>query len=274
LSYIPVLAKIGKGVPGISFFSRRFSSSEFEKAVEFLYQNTLQPKHILGGILFCSTVLFCVSAFILNLLINTLSAMILSGTIALMSSLILLNSISTRYRQSITQIEKHAPYVLEELTTIFTATGSIFESIQYVSKGGYEPISSSFSEMISPLNLGVPPEQLLTNFATHQPSITLRRGIIAFIQFAQASDTSLDSVIIEAHESLQRHYERLTLQWESRMMVYSGLLVFLPIIILLGAAIRGLAENPLILILPIFQFGISKMMQKILFPNELVLLGE
>jgi pilus assembly protein TadC len=191
-----------------------------------------------------------------------------------MSSLILLNSISSKYRHSVTQIEKHAPYVLEELATVFIATGSVFEAIEYVSRGGYKQVSSAFSNMITLLNQGVPPEQLLMNFAAHQPSITLRRGLMAFIHLVEASNTNLDSVILDAHEGLQRHYERLTLQWESRMMVYSGVLVFLPIIILLGAAIRGLADNPLILILPVFQFGISKMMKKILLAQERILLGE
>jgi hypothetical protein len=128
--------------------------------------------------------------------------------------------------------------------------------------------------MIMPLNQGETPERLLMNFATNQPSFTLRRGLLAFIQYIESSTSNLDAVILDAHENIQRRYEKLTIQWESRMMVYAGLLVFLPIIIILGVAIRGLAYNPLILLLPVFQFGFSKLLLSTLLPNESILLGE
>ena len=111
-------------------------------------------------------------------------------------------------------------------------------------------------------------------FAINQPSFTLRRGLLAFIQYIESSASNLDAVIVDAHENIQRRYEKLTIQWESRMMVYSGLLVFLPIIIILGLAIRGLADNPLILLLPVFQFGFSKLLHSSLLPKENILLGE
>ncbi|MFX0169288.1 MAG: hypothetical protein ACFE89_08050 [Candidatus Hodarchaeota archaeon] len=274
MGYIPLLAKIGKGVPGSRLVGKHFVSLEFKKAVNFLYHDTVQPEHILGGVLFFSVTIFGLTTLLLNFLVNSISAMILGVTIASMSGLLLTNSISSEYNRILTQIAKHTPYVLEELATIFLATGSVFESIQYVSRGEYDQISTAFLKMISSLNQGVAPEQLLMNFAYSQPSITLRRGLLAFVQLVEASNDSLDTVILDAHENLQRHYEGLTMQWESRMMVYSGLLVFLPVIILLGVAIRGLAEHPLILILPVFQFGLSKIMQKMLFSNELILLGE
>jgi hypothetical protein len=260
-------------VPGACFLGKHLVSNEFEKAVDFLYQKSVRPTPILGGVLVLSGAVFAIIAIVLSFFLNVASTLILSITITSMSSLILINSISTRYHRIINRIEKHAPYVLEELATIFLATGSVFESIYYVSRGGYNEISAAFSKMISQLNRGVAPEQLLMDFANQQPSITLRRGLMAFIQLVEASNHSLDAVIGDAHENLQMQYEKMTMQWESRMMVYSGLLVFLPIIILLGVAIRGLASNPLILLLPVFQFGASKMMQKVLFPNELILLG-
>ena len=274
MEYIPLLAKIGKSIPGACFVGKHLVSNEFEKAVDFLYEKTVRPTPILGGVLVLAGVLFTLTVTTLSFILNFASTLILSITIASMFSLILINSISTKYHHTMNQIEKHAPYVLEELATIFLATGSVFESIHYVSRGEYDQISVTFSKMINPLNQGVAPEHLLMDFANRQPSITLRRGLMAFIQLVEATNSSLDAVIGDAHENLQRHYERLTMQWESRMMVYSGLLVFLPIIILLGAAIRGFANNPFILLLPVFQFGVSKFMQKILFPNELILLGE
>ncbi|MFW9830156.1 MAG: type II secretion system F family protein, partial [Candidatus Thorarchaeota archaeon] len=161
-----------------------------------------------------------------------------------------------------------------ELSTIYLTTNSMFEAIEYVSKGDYGIISSEFSKMIPLLNCGVSPEHLLTHFATTQPSIILRRGLLTFIQSSETSRSSLDAVITDSHDNLQRKYERLTMQWESRMMVYTGLLVFLPIIIILGLSIRGLADNPLILLLPILQFGLSKFLLSTFLPNEMILLGE
>ena len=58
------------------------------------------------------------------------------------------------------------------------------------------------------------------------------------------------------------------------MMVYSGLMVFLPIIVILGLAIRGLADNPLILLLPVLQFGLSRLLFSTFLPDEMILLGE
>ena len=46
------------------------------------------------------------------------------------------------------------------------------------------------------------------------------------------------------------------------------------IIIILGLAIRGLANNPLILLLPVFHFGFSKLLHSSLLPKENILLGE
>ncbi|MDO8124551.1 MAG: hypothetical protein Q6364_09255, partial [Candidatus Hermodarchaeota archaeon] len=246
MKYIPLLAKVGKSVPGACFLGEHLVSDEFERAVSFLYQESAQPTSILGGVIVLSGILFTIMGIVLSVFLNLVSTLILSVTITSMFGLIQINSISTKYHHAITQIERHAPYVLEELATIFLATGSVFESIHYVSRGEYDQISIAFSKMISPLNRGVAPEQLLMDFANQQPSITLRRGLLTFIQLVEASNNSLDAVIGEAHENIQRHYERMTMQWESRMMVYSGLLVFLPIIILLGAAIRGFADNPLI----------------------------
>ncbi|MFW9934487.1 MAG: type II secretion system F family protein [Candidatus Thorarchaeota archaeon] len=211
---------------------------------------------------------------LLSLFLPIFSALVLGITIGLVSWLILLNKILVKYHKQLVQIERATPYVLEELVTLFTITGSVFESIEYVSKGEHGAISSAFAEMIEPLNLGVPPEQLLRKYAITQPSITLRRGLLTFIQFIESSVANLKAVISDAHENLQRKYERRTLQWESRMMIIVGVLVFLPIIFILGVAIRGLANQPLVLVLPIFQFILSKIMISALLPKEMILLGE
>ncbi len=218
--------------------------------------------------------IFGLTIIVLSLFVNIISAFVLGITIALMSYFVIMNGIISRFNRQLVQIEKVTPYILEELVTIYLTTGSVFEAIQYVSKGEYYLVSSAFSKMIMPLNQGETPEQLLMSFATNQPSFTLRRGLVAFIQYVESSTSNLDAVIVDAHENLQRRYEKLTIQWESRMMVYAGLLVFLPIIIILGVAIRGLADNPLILLLPVFQFGFSKLLLSSILPNENILLGE
>jgi pilus assembly protein TadC len=191
-----------------------------------------------------------------------------------MSCLLILNGVISRYHRQLVQIEKATPHVLEELATIFLTTGSVFEAIEYISKGDYGAVSSAFSEMISPLNCGMPPEQLLGRYAKRQPSLVLRRGLLSFIQFVESSSTNLEAVILDAHQDLQRRYERRTLQWESRMMVIAGVLVFLPIIFILGVAIRGLANHPFILLLPVLQLVIAKIMVSALLPEEMILLGE
>jgi pilus assembly protein TadC len=268
------LAKIGHRIPGLNRIGKRLLSPEFIEAVEFLYQGNLNSVDVSGGIILIGIIIFFTTTFVLTTLIYALSAFVLSVTVGIMSGLIIFNNVVAKYRRHLIQTERLTPYVLEELATIFLTTGSIFEAIQYVSKGEFGSISDSFLKMIPPLNQGVAPEHLLMDFAITQPSITLRRGLLAFIQFVESSNTSLDTVISNAHENLQRKFERLTLQWESRMMVYSGMLVFLPIIFILGVAIRGMMYNPLILLLPVIQFGLSKILLKTLLPNKLILLGE
>jgi hypothetical protein len=272
--YINILANLGKMVPGKHRFLNRITPSEFREAIDFLYKDTIRPAQVVSGLLICSLVIASFSCGLLSIFFSLPSAIILAITVALVSCLIILNSPISKYQRKLVRIERATPHVLEELATIYLTTGSVFESIEYVSKGDYDIISSAFSEMISPLNCGVSPERLLRRYAINQPSINLRRGLLTFIQFVESSTTNLEAVILDAHEDLQRKYERRTLQWESRMMVIAGVLVFLPIIFILGVAIRGLANHPLVLLLPIIQLVIAKIMVSSLLPEEMILLGE
>jgi pilus assembly protein TadC len=252
----------------------RLVTSEFEEAIAFLYQNSLRPTHIMGGIVVVSGVSILTTILVLSQFLAIIGALVLGITIGLIACLTFFYNIISKYQKQLLTIEKATPQVLEELATLFLTTGSAFESIEYVSKGDYGPISSAFSKMIVMLNNGLPPEQLLREYATSQPSMTLRRGLLTFIQFIESSATNLEAAINDAHEDLQRKYEGRTIQWESRMMVISGMLVFLPIIFILGVAIRGLGSHPFVLILPIFQFLLSKIMVSKLLPKDLILLGE
>ena len=242
--------------------------------MKYFYNDTVKPFQILGGLTIVTSICICLTILLLSIFLAFLSAVVLGITVGLIFGLILLNSILSKYNKQIVRIEIATPHVLEELVTLFQTTGSVFESIEYVSKGDYGPISMAFAEMIIPLNRGTTPEQLLRQFAASQPSMTLRRGLLTFIQFIESSATNLESVINDAHEDLQRRYQRLTMQWESRMMVIAGVLVFLPIIFILGASLRGLSSHPLVLLLPISQFIFSKLMISALLPKELILLGE
>ena len=274
MNFAIILAKIGKNLPGKQFFLRRFSTTEFTEAIEYLYNHEIRPLHLLGGVVVVGLMTISLLTFILGNFLPLMSAVVLGFTIGILICLILLNGILSKYQNQLIEIEKSTPHVLEELATIYATTGSVFESIEFVSKGDYGTIASEFSKMIEPLNYGTPPEQLIRNYATNQPSMTLRRGLLTFIQFIEASTTNLEAVINDAHEELQRRYERRTLQWESRMMVLAGVLVFLPIIFILGVAIRGLASHPIILLLPLIQLVISKIMISTLLPKDLILLGE
>lgn len=179
-----------------------------------------------------------------------------------------------QYNCKIAQIERIIPYVLEELATIYLSTQSIFEAMLYVSQGEYGIISSEISNMIDQLNAGISPETLLSDFSEIHPSITLRRGLTQFVYYITSKNEELDTVIKDAHENLQRQYESLTFQWESRMMVYAGVLVFLPLVLVLGLSIRGLVGNPAILLLPIIHYCLSSLLQKMLLPRNFILIGE
>ncbi len=229
---------------------------------------------MLGGVSLVGSMIICVATLLLCQFLSILSSFVLSVTIVLMIFLILLNNVAVKYQKALMQIEKDTPHVLEELATIYLTTESIFESIEYVSKGDYGDISKAFTGMITPLNNGSPPEQLLQHYADSQPSITLRRGLHTFIQFIEASTSNIEAVITDAHEALQRRFEWRTLQWESRLMVISGVLVFVPIIFILGIAIRGLGNHPIVFLLPVIQFILSKIMISSLLPTDLILLGE
>ena len=274
VDYINFLANIGKYVPGKKRFFTRLMPSEFGEAIDYLYRRSIKPSQVLSGLVIIGFVVLSGSSCLLNLVLPLPSAIMLGITIALMSGLFALSGAISKYHRQLVLIEKATPHILEELSTIFLTTGSVFEAIEYVSKGGYGVVSSAFSDMLSPLNCGTAPEQLLRGYANSQPSVVLRRGLLTFIQFVEASSTNLEAVILDAHEDLQRKYERRTLQWESRMMVVAGVLVFVPIIFILGVAIRGLANHPLILLLPIFQLVIAKIIVSALLPEEMILLGE
>lgn len=207
-------------------------------------------------------------------LFSILSAAILSFSLAVFVVLFVLNSAVQRYNDRIAEVERETPYALEELATIYLSTGSVFDAILYVSQGHYGAVSSALGQMIPLLNAGLPPESLLTEMACKQPSSTLRRGVLSFVNLVQTNSANIDAVITDSHENLQRRFEHLTLQWESRMMVYAGLLVFLPIIIVLGLAVRGLCGNPLVLSIPALLFALSGLLRKALLPDYSILIGE
>lgn len=269
-----LVARIGKSLPGARRLGGLLASPELKEAVGYLFQGSFSAEEIVAGAILGGLLALSLSIVCLAHLFNILSAGILSFSLAVFVVLFVLNSVILRYDSAIACIERVTPYALEELATIYLSTGSVFDAILYVSQGDYGPLSSALAQMIPLLNAGVPPENLLTEMARKQPSTTLRRGILSFVNFVQTSNTNLDAVITDSHENLQRRFEHLTLQWESRMMVYAGLLVFLPLIVVLGLAVRGLCSNPLVLFLPAFLFGLSGLLRRALLPHDSILIGE
>lgn len=272
--FLKLISNIGKYVPGTSKLGGPLASKKICEAIDYLYRGKLSPQHYTGGTLVLSIVIFVFSSTIFGQFLNIFSVIILSLSLAIFSVLFLLNIALSKYLGELGSIERITPYVLEELVTIFLTTGTVFEAIQYVAKGDYGVISSKFAQMIEPLNLGVPPELLLSDFALKQPSPTFRRGLLAFKHFIETKDKGIESVLVDSHENLQRRFEQLTLQWENRMMVYASVLVFLPIIFILGIAIRGLVNHPILFLLPVLQFGLSSLLQRILLPRDMILIGE
>ena len=265
---------IGKIVPGFQRVGRLLVTQELIEAVRYLYQDSFSAFHITGGTVFVSILILILSTGVFSIILNSISAVILGLSSAMMVMLIIPNGILSRYSREIIQIDQATSYVLEELATVYLTTGSVFEAISYTSRGPHTVISSKLSPMIDLLNFGHPPEQLLKKYAANQPSVILKRGLLAFVNFVDSDSTALDSVINDSHENLQRRFEQMTLQWESRMMVYSGVLVFLPLIVVLGLAVRGLANNPIILILPLIQLGLSSLLRKMMLPYNRILIGE
>jgi Flp pilus assembly protein TadB len=261
-------------VPGATRLGAALVSLDFKEAARYLFQGSFSAEEIAAGALLMGLLALTLGTVCLGCLFSTLSAAILSFSLAVFVVLFVLNSVTLRYDGEITRIERETPYALEELATIYLSTGSVFDAILYVSQGDYGTVSSALAQMIPLLNAGVPPEHLLTQMAHRQPSPTLRRGILSFVDFVQTNSTNLDAVITDSHENVQRRFEHLTFQWESRMMVYAGVLVFLPLIIVLGLAVRGLCSNPLVLLLPVFLFGLSGLLRKALLPHDSILVGE
>lgn len=268
------MGRIGKIVPGVQRVGRLLVTQELIDAVRYLYRDSLSAFHIAGGAVIGSIFVLILSTVVFSIILNTLSAVILGLSSALMVLLIVPSGVLSRYTKEIMQIDRATPYVLEELATVYLTTKSVFEAISYASRGPYTIVSSKLSQMIDLLNFGHPPEQLVKEYAVNQPSVTLKRGLLAFVNLVESNSGGLDNVINDSHENLQRRFEQLTLQWESRMMVYSGVLVFLPIILVLGLAVRGLANNPIILILPIIQFGLSSLLRRMMLPFNQILIGE
>lgn len=269
-----LLPKVGELVPGATKIGRYLVSTELEKAVDYLLQGAFSASQVGGGITIVSILMFAAMTAALRLWFNIIGAVTLSFSLSLITALILVNVYTSRYQNHVARIEKVTPYVLEELVTVYLSTRSVFEAILYVSKGPYEPISSALRKFIGPMNEGCPPEKLLNDLALNQPSTTLKRGLLAFISFVETLEGGIGVVIQNAHENVQRNFECLTMQWESRMMVYSGILVFFPLIVALGITMRGLAGNPFILLLPLMQYLLSGVLQRLLLPKDVILLGE
>ncbi len=274
IDFLKFVGKISKCLPYRLHKTSRFLSPNFIKAVNFLFHSELNGGQIFaGGVIIGSVLAFIAFAFLI-LFLNPVSSVIISISLGFFSFLLIMNSITQKFNNAIAQIEQQTPYILEELATIYQNTDSIFEAIYYVSQGDYGSLTKSFSKMIPLMNMGISPESLLMDFAVNQPSVTLKRGLFAFVNYVKTNSSEFNFIINEAHEEIQRSFERLTFQWESRMMVYTSLLVFLPIIIVLGLSIRGFANHPMLLLLPIIQYGLSTVTGKVLLPQNSILVGE
>ena len=178
-----------------------------------------------------------------------------------------------KYREEQLAIAKYSELIIEEFLMTVSTTGSIFDAVRFIAEGNYPYVSSRFKEMIYQINHGVPPEQLISEFALSQPSRLLRDYLLTFIATKNVSSKLLKQLSSYSQWEIRSEYSKFTTQVESRIMILIGIGIFFPIIVGLGFVMWGFGNTLVMFSLIPIQVMILAILNKMLLRTKTKLLG-
>ena len=145
-------------------------------------------------------------------------------------------------------LSEQSDLMFEQFALVYKAGGTIFDAIQMIAQSEHPYLSEAFQRILAEIQQGVPPERALMNFANNQPSQDMRRYIITILSASERDVDLLDMVSGESYEA-DMTLRQKNLELESRLLVTTALLTYLPMVAVLGLSLTGVAENPLVILL-------------------------
>ncbi|TFG11956.1 hypothetical protein EU537_10795 [Candidatus Thorarchaeota archaeon] len=145
-------------------------------------------------------------------------------------------------------LSEQSDLMFEQFALVYQAGGTIFDAIEMIAKSEHPYLSKAFQRILGEIQKGVSPERALMNFANNQPSQDMRRYIITILSATERDVDLLDMVSGESYEA-DMTLRQKNLELESRLLVTTALLTYLPIVAVLALSLNGAAENPLVILL-------------------------
>ncbi|MFW9813477.1 MAG: type II secretion system F family protein [Candidatus Thorarchaeota archaeon] len=227
---------------------------ELEKAVKFLDPiMKITVRGIKGAALVC----FLLTIFMVPIVLGILNVPLIinlpiTGLAAVISFYIVGNypiSIMSSYKLGLSE---EADLVFEQFILVFQSGGTIFDAIEMVAQSEHPYLSKAFRQMIVRINDGTPPETCLMEFSKNQPSDDLRRYFMAILSSLEKKTDLIESLSGESFEA-DLALRQKNLELESRLLIVTALVTYVPIMFTLAASLAGFSMNPLVLLMiPVF----------------------
>jgi len=227
---------------------------DLTKAVSFLSPlMNITSEGVVSASYLTSVLFLIVIVSLLTLVgINIFVAILLSLTTSILVYFIMVTypvSLMNSYKLGLSE---EADLVFEQFLLVFQSGGTIFDAIEMVANSKHPLLSAQFQTMIRKINLGVSPEQCISEFAANQPSDDLRRYLMAILSSLEEKTDLLDLLSGESFEADTSLRQR-NLEVESRLLIVAALVTYLPIMMTLAISLAGYASNLVVLLLaPLF----------------------
>jgi hypothetical protein len=154
-------------------------------------------------------------------------------------------SLMNRYKLLLSE---QSDLMFEQFALVYQAGGTIFDAIEMIAQSEHPYLSKAFQGILAETQKGIAPERALMSFANNQPSQDMRRYIITILSASERDVDLLDMVSGESYEA-DMTLRQKNLELESRLLVTTALLTYLPMVAVLALSLTGVAENPLVILL-------------------------
>ena len=228
---------------------RKRDDKELQRAVKFLApMMDVSTKGVEAAANLMSILILLLAFFILTFFeISTLIVAPLAGMSAVVTYYVVVTypiALMNSYKLGLSE---EADLVFEQFILVFQSGGTIFDAIEMVAQSEHPYLSKAFKQMINEIDQGTPPETCLMEFAKSQPSDDLRRYFTAIISSLEKKTDLIETLSGESFEA-DLALRQKNLELESRLLIVSALVTYVPIMFTLAVSLAGYATSVLIVL--------------------------
>ncbi|MBN2230594.1 MAG: type II secretion system F family protein [Candidatus Thorarchaeota archaeon] len=250
------LCRVSSRTPLFSRISKRKDDKDLTRAVRFLapIMKVTVEGIVAAAYLSALLVLIGASLSLLFFGVDFLIIVPLSAMLCVLVYYIVINypvSMMNSYKLGLSE---EADIVYEQFILVFQTGGTIFDAIEMVAQSEHPYLSKAFQMMLERISEGVPPEECLMEFAKDQPSDDIRRYFTTIVSSRERRTELLDEISGESYEA-DLALRQKNLELESRILIVSALVTYVPIMLTLAVSLSGYATQPIVILLaPLFIF--------------------